>query len=83
MYSENSEGTRVIVGSMNMWYVSDTDRTQTRNQFRPKCASIPLGHSAPYKHSSLGICFFSFEIFQNKLQEHGLITIMQETHISH
>ena len=32
MYSENPEGTQVIVGSMNMEYVSDTAR-------------IPLGHS--------------------------------------
>ena len=45
MYPENSEGTRVILGSMNMEYVSDTARTRTRNLFRPKCVQIPLGHS--------------------------------------
>ena len=39
------QGTRVILGSMNMGYVSDTARTRTRNRFHPKCAPIPLGHS--------------------------------------
>ena len=44
MYLENPEGIWVIVGSMNMRYVSDTARTRTRNLFRIKCTPIPLGH---------------------------------------
>ena len=34
MYPENPEGTQVIVGSMNMGYISDTARNQTHNLFR-------------------------------------------------
>ena len=45
MYPENPEGTQVIVGSMNMGYISNTARNRTHNLFRPKRESIPLGHS--------------------------------------
>ena len=45
MYPENPEGTQVVVGSMNMGYISDTARNGTHNLFRSKCAPIPLGHS--------------------------------------
>ena len=45
MYPENLEGTQVIVGSMNMGYISDTARNRTHNLFRPKREPIPLGHS--------------------------------------
>ena len=45
MYPENPEGTQVIVGSMNMRYISDTARNQTHNLFHPKWEPIPLGHS--------------------------------------
>ena len=45
MYPENSEGTQVIVGSMNMGYISDTARNRTHNLFRPKREPMPLGHS--------------------------------------
>ena len=45
MYTENPDGTQVIVGSMNMGYISDTARNRTHNLFRPKRESIPLGHS--------------------------------------
>ena len=45
MYLENPEGTQVIVGLMNMGYISDTARNRTHNLFRPKRESIPLGHS--------------------------------------
>ena len=45
IYPENPEGTKVIVGSMNMGYMSDTARNRTHNLFRPKRESIPLGHS--------------------------------------
>ena len=45
MHPENPEGTQVIVGSMNMGYISDTARNQTHNLFRPKRELIPLGHS--------------------------------------
>ena len=38
-------GTQVIVGSMNMGYITDTARNRTHNLFRPKCKPIPLGHS--------------------------------------
>ena len=39
------KGTQVIVGSMNMGYISDTARNRTRNLFHPKREPIPLGHS--------------------------------------
>ena len=45
MYPVNPEGTQVIVGSMNMGYISDTARNRTHNLFRPKREPIPLGHS--------------------------------------
>ena len=45
MYPENPEGTQIIVGSMNMGYISDTARNRTHNLLRPKRESIPLGHS--------------------------------------
>ena len=45
MYPENPEGTQVIVGSMNMGYISDTARNRTHDLFRPKREAIPLGHS--------------------------------------
>ena len=45
MYPENPERTQVIVGSMNMVYISDTARNRTHNLFRPKWEPIPLGHS--------------------------------------
>ena len=45
MYPENPEGTQVIVGSMNMGYISDTARNRTHNLFRLKREPIPLGHS--------------------------------------
>ena len=51
MYPENPEGTQVIVGSMNMGYISDTARIRTHNLFHPKCESIQLGHSD--KHATL------------------------------
>ena len=36
MYPKNPEGTQVILGSMNMGYISDTARNRTHNLFRPK-----------------------------------------------
>ena len=45
MYPENPERTQVIVGSMNMEYISDTARNRIHNLFRPKREPIPLGHS--------------------------------------
>ena len=45
MYPENPEGTQVIVGSMNMGYISDTARSRTHNLIRHKREPIPLGHS--------------------------------------
>ena len=46
MYPENPEGTQVIVGSMNMGYISDDNASnRTHNLFRPKRELIPLGHS--------------------------------------
>ena len=53
MYPENPEGTQVIVGSMNMGYISDTARNRTHNLFRPKRESIPLGHSDGINFSDL------------------------------
>ena len=51
MYPENLEGIRIIAGSMNMGYVSETARTQTRNLLHPKCAPIPLGHGDGFSFS--------------------------------
>ena len=45
MYPENPEATQVIVGSMNMRYLSDTARSRTHYLFRPKWEPIPLGYS--------------------------------------
>ena len=45
MYPECPEGTQVIVGSMNMGYISDTAKNRTHNLFRPKREPVPLGHS--------------------------------------
>ena len=45
MYPENHEGTQVIVGSLNMGYISDTARNRTHNLFCPKREPIPLCHS--------------------------------------
>ena len=45
IHSENPEGTQVIVGSMNMGYISDTARNRTHNLFRPMREPIPLGHT--------------------------------------
>ena len=45
MYPENPEGTQVIVGSMDMRYISDTARNQTLNLFCPKREPFPLGNS--------------------------------------
>ena len=45
MYQENPEGTQVIVGSINMGYISDTARNRTHNLFRPNREPIPLGHN--------------------------------------
>jgi len=45
LYPENPEETQVIVGSMNMGYISDTARDRTHNLFRRKREPIPLGHS--------------------------------------
>ena len=44
MYPENPERTQVIVGSMNMGYISDTARNRTHNLFRPKREMIPLDY---------------------------------------
>ena len=57
MYPENPEGTQVIVGSMNMGYISDTARNRTHNLFRPKREPIPLGHSDGHLFKSF-IFFF-------------------------
>ena len=45
MYPENPEGTQVIVGSVNMGYISDAARNRSHNLFRPKRVSIPLGNT--------------------------------------
>ena len=61
MYPENPEGTQVIVGSMNMGYISDTARNRTHNLFRPKREPIPLGHSDGRMDNVLClICYVSF-----------------------
>ena len=59
MFPENPEGTQVIVGSMNMGYISDTARNRTHNLFRPKREPIPLGHSDGQKSMLLVVYVFS------------------------
>ena len=62
MYPENPEGTQVIVGSMNMGYISDTARNRTHNLFRPKREPIPLGHSDRlFCETLVQSCFFLME----------------------
>ena len=58
MYPENPEGTQVIVGSMNMGYISDTARNRTHNLFRPKRESIPLGHSD-------GLIYYQYKLYNS------------------
>ena len=64
MYPENPEGTQIIVGSMNMGYISDTARNRTHNPFHPKQEPIPLGHNdgavttRPCMSGYLGMCVF-------------------------
>ena len=53
MYPENPEETQVIVGSMNMGYISDTARNRTHNRFRPKREPIPLCHSDGHRLSHI------------------------------
>ena len=60
MYPENPEGTQVIVGSMNMGYISDTARNRTHNLIRHKRESIPLGHSEFIGDAHLHLGFFIF-----------------------
>ena len=55
MYPENPEGIQVIVGSMNMGYISDTARNRTHNLFRPKREPIPLGHSDGFPRSTFDV----------------------------
>ena len=45
MYAENPEGILIIVGSMNMGYISDIAKKRTYNLFCPKWEPIPLGRS--------------------------------------
>ena len=56
MYPENPEGTQVIVGSMNMGYISDTARNRTYNLFRPKREPILLGHTGHSDRLNLWLC---------------------------
>ena len=53
MYPENSEGTQVIVGSMNIGYISYTARNHTHNVFRPKREPISLGHNDGFTRFSM------------------------------
>ena len=45
IYPENPERTQVIVGSINMGYISDTASNRTHNLFRPNREPISLGQS--------------------------------------
>ena len=53
IYPENPEGTQVIVGSMNMGYISDTVKNRTHNLIRHKREPIPLGHSDGLENDSV------------------------------
>ena len=64
MYPENPEGTQVIVGSMNMGYISNTARNRTHNLFRPKREPIPLGHSE-FLRSIILKSVYSFDLPKN------------------
>ena len=47
------EPRRVIVGSMNMGYISDTVRNRTHNLIRHKREPIPLDHSDGLENDSV------------------------------
>ena len=53
MYPENPRGTQVIVGSMNMGYISDAARNRTHNLFRPKREPILLDHSDGHEYCNV------------------------------
>ena len=57
MYPENPEGTQVIVGSMNMEYISDTARNRTHNLFRPKRYNNLYRHAHPHPPHSVLFLF--------------------------
>ena len=78
MYPENPERTQVIVGSMNMGYISDTARHRTHDLFRTKREPIPLGHSIVvmmlgfgelYCHSYNGYWVTHTMIYQLRINE--------------
>ena len=76
MYPENPEGTQVIVGSMNMGYISDTARNRTHNLFRPKREPIPLGHSdGLLNHWPLNP--EGTRVINRRLYEHGIWYLFQ------
>ena len=66
MYPENPEGTQVIVGSMNMGYLSGTARNRTHNLFHPKLEPIPLGHSDVNWDPDLILQMLSFSLDINR-----------------
>ena len=72
MYPENPEGTQVIVGSINLGYISDTARNRTYNMFRPKREPIPCRpqwRCKKYKFNIYAIpevpnsCIFAIDIY--------------------
>ena len=75
LYTQRPEGTQVIVGLMNMGYISDTARNRTHNRFRPKREPIPLGHNdGHYSAHTKGVKqSFPIIIFSPKRAMHGLM----------
>ena len=57
MYLENSEGTLVFVGSMNMGYISDTARNRAHNLSHINREPIQLGHNDDYETNRI-LSFF-------------------------
>ena len=62
MYPENPEETQIIVGSMNMGYISDTASNRTHNLFRPKREPIPLDSDEQLGQLVIS-CFIVVHIF--------------------
>ena len=63
MYPENPEGIQVIVGSMNMGYISDTARNRTHNLFGSKREPTPLGHNDGHFISHLNFNCINPDLF--------------------
>ena len=87
MYQENPEGTQVIVGSMNMGYITDTARNRTHDLFRPKREPIPLGHSdglEACRPDVIGIAetWTTAEVLDSELNFYGYVMFREDSRVA-